>query len=545
MSANVSIYQPNSLIIPQDMNLRRDNARPDNFIYKDYTEDYKKKYDNTTIFYDVFKAGNKIYLIGPPLLNLSDILQDCYAYDKEGRMTKVNIHTRPLDRTQISWIDIPEVTVEFERLRFDFSVFNRRLSNENQQFIFVEIGKGFNDILKDTKAAMAHQLNNRLEWISDWAIYYQRIHGVDTVVIYDNNSTSYSVQDIADSLHSIPGLKNIIVVKWNFKFGPQGKPWCGPDTPWDSDFCQIGSFQHMRYFFTLSAKGFISADIDELVIPLCGIDAFEALEHSEFGVVGFEGNTIERHISNHNIPYDIPRHYHFWERREDKSGGTIKWAGAPKKWSNDAISPTCHWVRNIKYDIDRRFSVGHFVRVNTGWKIKHRAEDGFEVNKPLRVDFALFSALKRAFPDKISDEIVADVLCNAENRIQAGDPNSIDFQSALRSGIILSTEKLVPWIKKWIYRENILVFEVMTPCMQIAFDVINSNNLIQINLAVRDVKYFDKFAQIVLKKDPSIQLLTNNKGFTIAKKTKSSFKSYEDAARYCSEILLDWYEVIK
>lgn len=545
MSINVTVYQPNSLTIPEGMDLRRVNARPNKFIYKDYAEDYERKYDNTTVFYDIFKTESKIYLIGPPLLNLSLILQECYAYDKNGKGTKVDIETKVLERTQLSWIDISEESTEFEKLRFDFSVFQKLFLQENERFSFVNIGKDFNNILEDTKAAMTHQLNNRLEWISDWAVYYQRIHGVDTVVIYDNNSTSYSLQDIADSLKDIPGLSNVIVVKWNFKFGPQGNPWCGPDTPWDSDFCQIGSFQHMRYFFTLKSKGFISTDIDELVIPLCGIDAFEALEQSDNGVVGFEGNTIERHVSNSNINDDIPRHYHFWERREDKSGGTIKWAAAPKKWKDESISLTCHWVRRIKYDIDKRFSIGHFVRVNTGWKIKHRAEDNIKVDKPLRPDFSLLAALMRAFPDKFSDEIIAQALCDAENRIQTRDQKAINFQSGLQSGIFLITGRMVQWNKKWIYRENVLVFEALSSsCNQIAFDIVNSNKLIQINIVVRNASYFDTLAQLCLTKDPSIQLLANKKGFVIAKQNKNIFKNYEDAAIYCSQIVLDWSKKI-
>lgn len=545
MSINVNFYQPNSLIIPQDMDLRRVNARPDKFIDKDYAEDYKRKYDNTTIFYDIFKTENKIYLIGPPLLNLSLILQECYAYDKNGKVTKIDIKTKALERTQLSWIDVSEESTEFEKLRFDFSVFQNSFLQENERFLFVTIGKDFNAYLEDSKALMTLQLDNKLEWISDWAVYYQRIHGVDTVVIYDNNSTAYSPQDIADSLRGIPGLTNVIVVKWNFRYGPQGKPWSGPDTPWDSDFCQIGALQHMRFHFSLKSNGFINADVDELIIPLCDINVFAALESSDSGVIGVEGNTIEGNVSN-NVNDDISRFYHFWELKEDKKGGTIKWAGAPKKWNDDKIQVTAHWVRNIKYDLDKRFSVGHFNRINNGWKVKSRAEDNLKVDKSLRPDFALLAALMRAFPDKFSDEILAHALCDAETRIQARAHNSIDFQSGLQSGILLITGGIVQWNKKWVYRENVLVFEaISSSCNHIAFDIVNNNNFIQINLVVRDISYFDKLAQLCLKKDPLISLLANHKGFVIDKRPKKSFKSYEDAARYCSNVLLDWYEIIK
>ena len=545
MLKNVTIYQPSSLIIPNGMAVRRVNARPNEFIYENYAEDYAKKYDNTTIFYDVFKTGNKIYLIGPPLLNLSSVLQECYAFDKNGQATRVEIKSKPLERTQLSWIDISKDTPEFERLRFDFSVFDSALSEKDERFIYVNIGKDFNDVLNDAKALMTLQLDNKLEWISDWAVYYQSIHGVDTVVLYDNSSTSYSVQDIVDSLRDVPGLVNIIVVEWNFKYGPQGMPWSGPNTPWDSDFCQIGALQHMRFRFSLKSKGFINTDIDELIIPLCGIDIFEALEDSDAGVIGIEGNTIEGHISNSVKLDDIPRFYHFWEIKEVKRGGTIKWAGTPKKWNDDKIQTTAHWVRNIKYDLDIRFSIGHFNRINNGWKVKSRAEEKVKIDFPLRVDFALVSALKRAFPNYISNETVADILCNAENRIQAIDANSINFQNALQSGIILTTEKMIPWNKKWIWRGNVLVFEVITSCNQVAFDVFNFNDSIQIQLSARDVKDFNRLADILSKKGSTISILSNKQGFVIAKKSKKDFKSFEDVARYCSEQILDHYEAIK
>lgn len=545
MLKNVTIYQPNSLIIPNSMAVRRVNSRPNEFIYKDYAEDYAKKYDNTTIFYDVFKTDNKIYLIGPPLLNLSSILQECYAFDESGKAIKVEIKSKQLERTQLSWIDISIDTPEFERLRFDFSVFDNTLLEEEGKFTYVDIGKDFNDTLNGSKALMTLQLDNKLEWISDWAVYYQSIHRVDTVILYDNGSTSYKVQDIVDSLKDVPGLVNIIVVQWNFKYGPQGMPWSGPNTPWDSDFCQIGALQQMRFRFSLKSKGFINTDIDELIIPLCGIDIFEALENSDTGVIGVEGNTIEGNISNSAKLDDIPRFYHYWETKELKRGGTIKWAGTPKKWNDERIQVTAHWVRNIKYDLDKRFSIGHFNRINNGWKVKSRAEENVKIDIPLRVDFALVSALKRAFPNNISNETVVDLLCNAERKIQAINSNSISFQNALQSNIVLTTERVIPWNKKWIWRENVLVFEVITSCNQVAFDIFHSSDFIQIQLSVRDAKDFNKLSDLLSRNKSSISILNNKQGFMISKRSKKEFRSFEDIARYCRETILDHYEIIK
>lgn len=163
----------------------------------------------------------------------------------------------------------------------------------------------------------------------------------------------------------------------------------------------------------------------------------------------------------------------------------------------------------------------------------------------LRPDFALLAALMRAFPNNISNEIVADVLCNAENRMQAIDTNSIKFRDALQLGIILTTEKTIPWNKKWIWRGDVLVFEVITSCNQVAFDIFNLNDFIQIQLSVRDIKDFNKLTDILSIKGSPISILSNRQGFVIAKKSKKDLKSFEDTVRYCSEQILDHYEVIK
>lgn len=104
---------------------------------------------------------------------------------------------------------------------------------------------------------------------------------------------------------------------------------------------------------------------------------------------------------------------------------------------------------------------------------------------------------------------------------------------------------MIPWNKKWIWRGDVLVFEVITSCNQVAFDVFNFNDSIQIQLSARDVKDFNRLADILSKKGSTISILSNKQGFVIAKKSKKDFKSFEDVARYCSEQILDHYEAIK
>ncbi|WGE52753.1 capZD protein [Actinobacillus equuli] len=533
---NIFEYIPNSLIIPNEINLRRKNARADEFIDPTYNE----KYDNTSVFYDVFNNGEKIYLIGPPLLNLEPILDCCYAIDSSNNEAKVNVKSLALERTQLSYIELSQLDFIPVLLKFDLS----QLTDKEHIFLTVKVGENMNHYFKDSKSLMTLQLNNKLEWIKDWGIFYNKVHNVDTVVVYDNKSTDYSINDIIDSLSQVNHLKNVVVVSWNFKYGPQGKPWTGPNTPWDSDFCQIGALQHMRFRFSLESKGFINADIDELIIPLDDTDLFETLENSELGVVGIEGNTIEGKKSNFAMSSEgVPHFYHFWERKVNITGGTRKWAGAPRKWDDYSMQATAHWVRGINYKADPRFSIGHFRQINDGWKIQSRTEDYKGADK-LRTDYALLSALYNSFPEAFSKEVLVSELKIAEKLISERTTSGINFQQGLRSGITLVTERVIPWIKNWVWRDNVLVFEVSSEYGTIAFDIVNTTEYIQLNLSIRDTKFFKEFAEKVLEKDFSVKLLGNQKGFIINKRNRKDFKTFEDAVRYFSQLIIEWYKAI-
>ena len=51
--------------------------------------------------------------------------------------------------------------------------------------------------------------NNDLAWIREWATFHQRLHGTDTVILYDNGSTAYAVDDVIETLRSVPGLARV------------------------------------------------------------------------------------------------------------------------------------------------------------------------------------------------------------------------------------------------------------------------------------------------------------------------------------------------
>ncbi|UXN74149.1 hypothetical protein N8D56_02365 [Devosia sp. A8/3-2] len=54
--------------------------------------------------------------------------------------------------------------------------------------------------------------DNNLEWIADWARFYVKEHGATAVVVYDNGSTEYGLDDIRSTLAAVEGLKKFLVI---------------------------------------------------------------------------------------------------------------------------------------------------------------------------------------------------------------------------------------------------------------------------------------------------------------------------------------------
>ncbi|WP_241155873.1 hypothetical protein [Neisseria yangbaofengii] len=89
-----------------------------------------------------------------------------------------------------------------------------------------------------------------------------------------------------------------------------------------------------------------------------------------------------------------------------------------------------------------------------------------------------------------------------------------------------------------------MVFETAPPFGQVAFDVVNAQDYIHLNISVRDINQFKIFAEKMLAKDYRLKILSNYKGFSIGRKPKKDFKGFEDAARYFGRLILEWYHIL-
>ncbi|MGO1406990.1 MAG: hypothetical protein ACTHV2_01160 [Brachybacterium sp.] len=212
-------------------------------------EFYEERFDSSTLFYDVFRVRNHVELIGPPLLNLEAGLRPMelrYAGHRYARRFRSAAKNR-LHRYRVS--PLPR-SVRALRMHCPLGRFALDI-NDNLSAEFT-----------GRRVLVTQSQNNPLEWISEWVDHHVSTQGIDAVILYDNNSTEYSAEEIREVLRARPGLAVFSVIEWPYPWGPTG----GPDAVWDSDFGQHGAWEHAWRRLCLQASTITFGDIDELIV---------------------------------------------------------------------------------------------------------------------------------------------------------------------------------------------------------------------------------------------------------------------------------------
>ncbi|ALG28818.1 hypothetical protein AOZ07_07340 [Glutamicibacter halophytocola] len=339
--------------------------------------DYADKYDDDTLFYDVFRDGEKIRLAGPSLLNLKDFLSQS-TFKGDGQIAK-KVHLEDLDRTQNSWIEfdsnMDSITIE-----------------DGSNLRAAKIGDSFVGLFEGKRALVTKSKDNDLRWIKDWIQFHVTIQGVNAVLLYDNMSTTYGSAELMDALNEVEGLDVAVVVEWPFKFGPQGGNWGGVrNAPWDSDFTEYGILEHARHRFLKTADLVISADIDELVMSDDGRDLVTIMDEKECGGLVYTGRWMTTAPFGSLSQESIVRFKNFPYYDPSTSLTTQKWAIRPlrcasaKQWQTHLV-PGANLFRTT--DVKHR----HFLGINSNWKTMRTNQISFDPSKHL-FDEKLVNAL--------------------------------------------------------------------------------------------------------------------------------------------------------
>lgn len=346
-------------------------------------ERYDEQFDSKTLFFDVFRNGKHIVFQGPPLLNLKAHALAIPYFKAALAKNAATLIER--DRGGEIWVvdDSEQVSLSGSLGNFDIVV----QADNAEEF-------------KNKRVMMTLSKDNDLLWIVDWIKFHVALHGVEAVLIYDNNSSIYTADELQEKVRdAFPSLL-IRVIAWPFKYGPQGGGSGGVNgvlAPWDSDYCQTGSFQHARFRFLSKAKSVLNCDIDELVVSKSAKSIFEATESSFFGVVDFVGTWVSNVTSKESR--EGPRRHSDYVllEQEDQSKCPAKWCVVPSRcsikntWYVHAVQGRSNILTR-----SRNFNYRHFKPISNNWKYaRWREQSEIDISSMQRDD-RLEAAMKAA-----------------------------------------------------------------------------------------------------------------------------------------------------
>jgi hypothetical protein len=265
------------------------------------------------------------------------------------------------------------------------------------------------DLLAGRRVLLAVSRDNPLNWVEDWAQFYAREHGADAVILYDNGSTLYSLDELADRLAAIEELAEVIVVQWPFRYGIGGD---GKRPPYN--FCQTGAIDHARRHFCSKAASVLSLDIDEL-IPRDGRSIFERVERSRHSAILFHGIWIEAPGIDDVSSAKQLRHrdcsFAWREQLTALAEGRrnplcrTKWVAVPARcgdgleWGVHEVYAATRGARLLRRwwrGGDQSLAYRHFRQINNGWKTdRWRSSPDFESR--CIPDTAMIESMARAF----------------------------------------------------------------------------------------------------------------------------------------------------
>jgi hypothetical protein len=369
-----------SLRLPTEAAIKRESTRPLEFRQPGFDE----AFDASTLFYDLIlsrhKHGNNLILIGPPFLNLLPSFWRGRIGGQRLASTISNYYLR--DRCSDVWI--PNWTGDAVQLELDFGSY--RLKPQ----------RAASHLYQGRRVLYTLSRDNEVRWIVDWARFHARNHGANAVLLYDNDSTKYSGEELEKSLKkALPGFE-INVVHWPFGYGPQGfkGDW------WDSDFCQAAAFQDARFRFLGSASSVLNCDIDEFVVSEKEESIFDKTEKSKNGCTIFNGRWISTaSVVTHpdlNSISDVRHGYFRYLARTEAAVCPEKWCVVPgrckleEQWGTHTVGGKDHVS-----SYSDSFSYRHFQGISTNWKYQRGRPVVFDP-KLHQFDEALDGALVRA-----------------------------------------------------------------------------------------------------------------------------------------------------
>lgn len=397
-SARTTIYRPSSVGL-SSFGLKR--PLPDGLAGR--ADQATDRFDFETMFFDIFRSGDNVLCLGPPL-------DGCMPGRHAPRISDAR-SLLPL-KYQVTAPRVPEQhtsRLSVSHLAADCATLQLEAAGAR---IDIAIQASQTGLLSDRRVLVTLSKDYPLQWIVDWATFHVRLQGADAVLLYDNGSLNYSLDDLAAALSGVDGLREVVVVDWRFRYGVDGK--AGEQVL--DNYCQTGALDHARRCFCTQARSVLSLDIDEL-LPPGDQSVFEQVETSSHAVILFHGIWAEAPGIESLDDVSGVRHrdcsYAWRSQIKTLAAGKwdglcrTKWVAVPARCSPDVewgvhdvypAAAQAHKTRRQWRSLDRTLAYRHCRQINTGWKTDRWKSSG-TFGVVCSPDPEMMNALSRVFDD--------------------------------------------------------------------------------------------------------------------------------------------------
>lgn len=338
--------------LPEGSALRRALREPQ----RERSAEFLAAFEDRVLVYDCFwhADGDRIVMVGPPPMNLLRAFEAAsFRAEPSGKPLILATHAS-LSQAVFELIGPPPDTTHV------------RLGGSE---VVLPVMANHAAELAGRRVLFSMNKDNELDWVRHWARHHQRHHGTDTVILFDNGSTRYGVDELRAALAGVPGIVDAIVPSWPYRFGARDDAL--KRDPYWAHFVQNAAMSVVLRRYGTRAKALLNVDVDELAAP-AQPDLYERAERSRTGLLTFRGRWVEA-IADAGAPNDHRAYSRVLADETARSCGNFKWVLDPKRrWvRNPRVQPYWHWIEGRPLLAKQRLKdqvYWHFRGINSNWK---------------------------------------------------------------------------------------------------------------------------------------------------------------------------------
>lgn len=357
MTAKILKAEISSAFLPEAGDLRRLPRAPN----RKRPQKFWHAFEDRALVYDCFwhQDGKRVLMVCPPPVNLVDYWQSAkISAFPQGKKLQRQLHVARSSMI-VELKDVPKQTTSVE-LSF------------GQRAYTIPIRPNLAEEFSGCRILFSMNKNNDLAWIKEWASFHQVMHEVDTIILFDNGSTAYSISQIEQILLEVDGLKKILIIPFPYRFGAKDPKVVMH--PYWAHFLQNASFSLLLRRMAGDSLGILNMDVDELAAPIPGGDVFSFTQESTTGFHVLNGTWVENILPNDDRTKKTKHSDYRHILRDFRAGlNAKKWALDPsREWLQDlSLQPTWHKIKHMPKELVSASGISnywHFRGINTNWK---------------------------------------------------------------------------------------------------------------------------------------------------------------------------------